>query len=305
MTALLAGDIGFLVAVFAGAADSYGRWIDAAYLLFYLLVGLALMHHDAGKLLDHEKPRGERLSPLRLVALGCGSLLAPLTLLAGSVADNELKVRGAAFGAAVLFLLVMQRMAQLIRTVETNSELLEVQARTDSLTGLPNRRTFDFELDRATRAEHVGHLASPVSVAMLDLDRFKAFNDSRGHAAGDALLRRAADDWSIVLQDAAPSATLARYGGEEFAVLLPGVDETTAATLVRELLPVTPHGQSFSAGVAEWNHDEEPFAALARADERLYQAKAGGRARVVGATAADVTTASDVSAPTAAEQPAR
>jgi len=283
---LLVADVGLVVSVFSGAEDAYGRWVDSAYLLFYLLVGLALRRHDAATLTSDQGPRSERLSPARLAALGAGALLAPLTLLSGGVAGEALKVRGAAVGAGVLFVLTMLRMSQLIRAVESHSELLEVLARTDALTGLPNRRTLDFEFERTADAARKGFLLAPLSVAMIDLDRFKVYNDTHGHVAGDELLRQAADVWTAELRRLAPAATLARYGGEEFAVILPGAPEDAAAGVLRALLPLTPDGQTFSAGVAQWDREEEPAAVLARADLRLYGAKALGRARVVAGAAA-------------------
>jgi diguanylate cyclase (GGDEF)-like protein len=116
---------------------------------------------------------------------------------------------------------------------------------------------------------------------MIDLDRFKSYNDTHGHTSGDELLRQAAHAWSSELHELAPLATIARYGGEEFAVLLPGMSEDTAAVTLRALLAVTPNGQTFSAGVAQRNPDETPEATLTRADHRLYEAKSTGRARVI------------------------
>jgi diguanylate cyclase (GGDEF)-like protein len=217
-----------------------------------------------------------------MAALGAGALLAPMTLMVGDVAGEPVKVRGAAVGAAVLFLLAMIRVRQLIRAVEHKSDLLEKLARTDPLTRLPNRRSFDFELARAAHATHVDPLAGPLSVGMIDLDRFKSYNDTHGHLSGDEMLRQAALAWSSELTALAPLATIARYGGEEFAVVLPDMTETDAAVTLGALLAVTPNRQTFSAGVAQWDGDETPEATLTRADQRLYEAKHSGRARVIG-----------------------
>jgi diguanylate cyclase (GGDEF)-like protein len=279
---LLAADLGFVTAVFAGVEASYDAWIDAAYLLFFLLVGLALLQPDAADLVRARDAQLENVGRLRMAALGAGALLAPMTLLAGDVAAEPVKVRGAAVGAAVLFMLAMVRVRQLIRAVEHKSNLLEVLARTDPLTRLPNRRSFDFELQRAADGTRFDFRGDPLSVAMIDLDRFKSYNDTHGHTGGDELLRQAAEAWSSELQTLAPMATIARYGGEEFAVTLPGMSEDAAAIILRRLLAVTPCGQSFSAGVAQWDPDEPPEATLTRADLRLYEAKIAGRSRVVG-----------------------
>ena len=105
---------------------------------------------------------------------------------------------------------------------------LERMAHTDDLTGLINRRAWDLELEREVgRARRNDN---PLAVAMLDLDRFKAYNDRHGHQAGDRVLREAASAWRTVLRD---TDLLARYGGEEFAVALPGCDLEQAGHLRR------------------------------------------------------------------------
>ena len=151
-------------------------------------------------------------------------------------------------------------------------------ARTDDLTGLPNRRAWDQEMvrevARAKRAE------TPLTVAMVDLDFFKSYNDAHGHQAGDRLLKEAAGAWRAVLRE---TDLLARYGGEEFAIALPGCSLEEAERLVERLRAVTPRGESCSAGIAAWNRKEHAEALLGRADEALYEAKQAGRNRTVTA----------------------
>jgi len=158
------------------------------------------------------------------------------------------------------------------------AERLARQARTDALTGLANRRVWDesapLELERARRT------GTPVSLAVLDLDNFKQFNDARGHQAGDALLRTAAAAWSAALRT---TDLLARYGGEEFTVALPGCALPDAVTLLDALRVLLPDGATASVGVAEWNGHERFEAVLARADAALYAAKRAGRDQVVAA----------------------
>jgi diguanylate cyclase (GGDEF)-like protein len=128
------------------------------------------------------------------------------------------------------------------------------EARSNSLTNLPNRRAWDaivpLEMDFARRH------ASPLSVGLIDLDDFKSFNDSHGHAAGDAHLAACATAWPAVLRT---RDVLARVGGEEFAVLLPGADAEGAARVLERLAALTPRGETCSVGVAEW--DERPSVA--------------------------------------------
>jgi diguanylate cyclase (GGDEF)-like protein/PAS domain S-box-containing protein len=151
---------------------------------------------------------------------------------------------------------------------------LQSTARTDPLTGLPNRRVWDEDLEReiARARRHGGSLC----LAMLDLDRFKTFNDEYGHQAGDQLLAATAAAWRPALR---ATDTIARYGGEEFAVLLPHSDQDAALIVVERLLEVVPLGQTASAGVAVWDGSESAEELLARADAALYRAKGAGRAR--------------------------
>jgi diguanylate cyclase (GGDEF)-like protein len=152
------------------------------------------------------------------------------------------------------------------------------QARTDALTGLPNRRSWDELLEReVARARRTG---APVCVAMLDLDRFKAFNDAHGHQAGDDLLSSAARAWRAQLRR---QDVLVRYGGEEFALLLPDTRMDTALDVVDRVRDATPKGVTASAGVVELGAGEGCASVVARADAALYRAKHAGRAATVAA----------------------
>jgi diguanylate cyclase (GGDEF)-like protein len=145
---------------------------------------------------------------------------------------------------------------------------LVAEARTDPLTGLPNRRAWTEELarDRA-RARRLGH---PLSVVMADLDHFKEVNDQQGHAAGDRLLKALAVSWRRELRDI---DLLARIGGEEFTVILPNCDADEAAAVCERLRQTTPDGVTASLGIAAWDHEEPDDELLARADRALYTAK--------------------------------
>jgi len=153
-------------------------------------------------------------------------------------------------------------------------------ARTDALTALPNRRAWDEALAAALVRASAGGQA--LALAIIDLDEFKRFNDRYGHAAGDAMLRRAADAWRSTLRSA---DVLARYGGEEFAVLLPGCAISTAVQLLERLRVATPHPQTCSVGVAGWTIGDSPKVLMARADAALYEAKRQGRDRLAVASA--------------------
>jgi diguanylate cyclase (GGDEF)-like protein/PAS domain S-box-containing protein len=163
-------------------------------------------------------------------------------------------------------------------TIQRTELLAQLQssARTDALTGLPNRCVWDedFERELARARRHGGDLC----LAMRDLDHFKAFNDHYGHQAGDQLLAATAAAWRPALRT---TDAIARYGGEEFAVLLPHSDEEGAMVVVERLLEVVPLGQTASAGVAVWDGEESAAELLARADAALDAAKGSGRARAL------------------------
>jgi diguanylate cyclase (GGDEF)-like protein len=150
---------------------------------------------------------------------------------------------------------------------------LEAAARSDPLTGLPNRLVWAERLPRelARAARH----GRPVTVALLDLDHFKSFNDEHGHQAGDRQLRAVAAAWREELRD---NDLLCRYGGEEFALLLPRTTLEEARAAIEQLRRATP-GQTCSAGMAEWDGAEDMDSLLARADRGLYDAKSSGRDR--------------------------
>ncbi|MDH2243369.1 diguanylate cyclase [Pseudomonas sp. GD03909] len=168
-----------------------------------------------------------------------------------------------------------------------NAELLRLST-TDSLTQLANRRRFDRLLDdEIRRARRSG---SPLSVLLADIDHFKRVNDSYGHPFGDECLRQVAAVLAAHCQRAGDVA--ARYGGEEFVVLLPGLDAGQAIALAESIrCAITQlqlqHGEqpvalTISLGVATLTPAlVAPVDLLAAADAALYQAKNGGRNRVV------------------------
>jgi len=165
---------------------------------------------------------------------------------------------------------------------------LEQRASEDPLTGLANRRRLDDELVKACL--HATRTGEPLSLAMIDVDHFKLYNDGEGHVRGDAALKALAGILQSVTRR--PYDLAARYGGEEFLLLLPGVDEPEpilqriaeelgALRIPHPLSPVAPH-LTVSCGcvIASELADIAPLDLLAACDRALYQAKQGGRDRV-------------------------
>jgi len=153
--------------------------------------------------------------------------------------------------------------------------LLDSQARSDPLTGAANRRSWDEEIDRElARARRTG---DPLTVALLDMDHFKDYNDTHGHAAGDVLLR---DLVTAIRAELRTGDVIARWGGEEFTLSLPGCDVEQAQTIASRLLCLVPSGQTVSIGLTQARAQDTPRALIDRADTALYAAKDGGRNQV-------------------------
>jgi diguanylate cyclase (GGDEF)-like protein len=164
-------------------------------------------------------------------------------------------------------------------TVQGLVRTIERLARTDSLTGLPNRRCWEESLREAM--SRASRRSDPISIAILDLDHFKRFNDTKGHPAGDRLIAAAASAWNESLRS---GDMVARLGGEEFGALMHHTTLVEAEVAVERLRKATPEGQTTSAGIAQWDGSETSRGLFQRADEALYAAKQGGRDRSVSSS---------------------
>jgi diguanylate cyclase (GGDEF)-like protein len=172
---------------------------------------------------------------------------------------------------------------------ETYEEIQQA-ARTDALTGLLNHGAMQVRLrEEIARARRDG---TPLSCVILDLDDFKRVNDSRGHQAGDDLLRGVAD---LLRAELRPYDQIARYGGDEFVLLLPNSDEPTAGAVAERIRDAvaaeTAPGSRLelagacSLGVAQWREPLDAEALLEHADRALMLAKRTGKGRVAVANA--------------------
>ena len=216
--------------------------------------------------------------------------LERLSSAAKRVAGGDLDTDVPASGSGELSQLagVFNDMVRRLRDGRSELERLSV---TDELTGLSNRRRLMAELDREVRrSDRHGH---PFAVLMLDVDRFKQFNDTFGHQAGDAVLKRLAR----ILRDSTRDVdTVARYGGEEFMVILPETAGAVAAR-VAERIRSRAEGDRFrppdktlelavtvSVGFAIFpEHAKAPETLIEAADQALYKSKEAGRNRVTAA----------------------
>lgn len=187
----------------------------------------------------------------------------------------------------------LDRSHSYLQIIETDSQLLtdelsrvHLLSLTDELTGLPNRRAFTRRLeDEVARVQRYGY---PLSLALMDLDSFKAINDEYGHAAGDEVLRSFSTN---ILSMFRHHDMVSRYGGEEFAVLLPNTDLEGAMRALRKVQKRATESTyqfngstmplpTFSAGLALYKPGETPGNLIERADNALYRAKRLGRNRI-------------------------
>ena len=190
--------------------------------------------------------------------------------------------------AHVLSFIEARRAQRERRVLFAQRETLLAMSAVDPLTGLMNRRSVDLELHRAWA--YWKRTSTPLSVLMIDIDHFKALNDSQGHVAGDHALRLVAD----LVRGAmpmVPGQVAGRYGGEEFICLLPGLPISEATVVAGKILSsvrhiaipltATPGGRAIltvSIGVASATPGmAQPEDLIAAADGQLYRAKNDGR----------------------------
>ncbi|WP_018235597.1 diguanylate cyclase [Ensifer sp. BR816] len=204
---------------------------------------------------------------------------------------RSIRTRLATDGTAMVVVSDITVMKQAEMALRLSAEQLKNLAETDGLTGIVNRRAFDEAFVR--EAAKCARSNTPLSLLMIDIDRFKAYNDTYGHLPGDQCLRLVS---KCLLNSATrPADIVARYGGEEFVVLLPDTDDKAAAIVAEKFAGLlgeenVVHAQSefgrvtASIGIASaMGHvlQAEPSRLLSEADAALYEAKIQGRNRIL------------------------
>lgn len=186
----------------------------------------------------------------------------------------------AEFAAGIVFDITEKKERAL--QLEYENKMLEAENVTDALTRIKNRKAVLAELE--SWLAEARHCSQPMAIAMFDIDHFKNVNDSKGHVFGDQVLRVTAN---IIAGNIRAQDTVGRYGGEEFLVLFPNTDQASAS-LVCERIRARVAAFEFdeglkitiSGGLALYQGDSVT-AFIDRADQKLYQAKASGRNRIV------------------------
>lgn len=248
-------------------------------------------HDVATVLLDLSMPGMDGFEVLRDIGSKEGASHVPVIVLSGQQ-DSQDKIMAFALGAMDYITKpfdlaeLRARMRSALR-IHRLVRMLNERAQLDGLTGLWNRSHLDERLAQLVSSAERSN--RPLSLALLDLDHFKSVNDNYGHPAGDAALQGAAD---VITASARGSDIPCRYGGEEFAILMPETTPDQARTLCERIRaaiearhwPSHPDRKiTVSIGVcgAEGATGVDPSQWLAHADAALYQAKEGGRNRVV------------------------
>lgn len=273
MATVLVADLVYVVVLVQGLP--YVAWIDVGYLLSYLLLGFAVLHPSARILTEPVLARPDTVPRVRLTLLGAALMMAPLTAQAAHIRGVDHGFWVVLVGGCIAAVLVVLRLGDVVQDLQRSAVQLAALARKDGLTGVPNRRSWDFELVQAcARASDQG---TPLTMALLDLDHFKVFNDTFGHVTGDLVLKETAAAWSSILEG---RGLLARFGGEEFTVLLPVISAEESTLVLEQMRRAVAYNQTCSIGVATWDGLESPADLVARADRALYHAKDAGRDRI-------------------------
>jgi diguanylate cyclase (GGDEF)-like protein len=177
----------------------------------------------------------------------------------------------------------LAELEEMVGILKEKTVSLERQASTDALTGLSNRAHFEIKLQEEID-RHIRYRQSIFSLIVLDVDHFKQFNDSRGHAFGDKVLKQIAE---VIQKSGRSIDTQSRWGGDEFVILMPNtkiegakIHAERLRRCIEQVNSSVAASLSISAGIGEYREGESADAFFKRVDQQLYAAKTKGRNRV-------------------------
>jgi diguanylate cyclase (GGDEF)-like protein len=276
--------MGSAVASLIDSSSAISSWIAVGALALVALVGIVHLWRTNARIAQRTQILEVELAERRRIEAQLEAVQAEL--------EERVRERTRSLEAR------NRELSQLRLTLETANQRLRRLVTIDALTGVANRRHFDRELERELRRSRRDEL--PLSLIFLDLDEFKKFNDTYGHARGDEVLRNVARTLNETFRRAGDF--VARYGGEEFAIVLPGLDARRAALYAERLRrriwqeaiafeAVTNGRVTISAGVSTIT---PPMVATAdellrAADQALYRAKCLGRNQIASAPVVPVS----------------
>jgi diguanylate cyclase len=216
-----------------------GPALECIWICSYIAFGTAALHPSMAWR-SSPVERGADASRMRLALLMAAAMLSPAILVVEWAAELPIEAPTIAVASALVFALVVLRMAGLVRVLRVTVEDREMLASElrhlalhDMLTGLPNRTVFADRLDHALVQRRKG---TDVGVIYLDLDAFKVVNDDHGHAVGDALLKIVAGRIAAAVR---AGDTAARLGGDEFAVIVEGVADPAVVGEIADRIRAT------------------------------------------------------------------
>ncbi|GAA1636094.1 GGDEF domain-containing protein [Actinoplanes couchii] len=263
--------------------DNYaaGGLMDVGWMVTHVLFGTAALHPAMASVSQATPPPDGMIGRGRLLALAVAGLMAPLVLTIEWILGDPLDIPVVVGGSVLLFLLVMARLHGVVGLLAASLDVARGQAYTDQLTGLANRRHFHNRWEQALTDG-----GGPTALLYVDLDGFKAVNDTLGHETGDAVLETVAGRIRQTVRD---TDLVARLGGDEFAVILPGATDEQAVAIATRIVDAVaepievrglPVGVGASIGVITAPSGADPESEIKRADTAMYAAKAAGRGRV-------------------------
>ncbi|WP_436521602.1 GGDEF domain-containing protein [Actinoplanes sp. HUAS TT8] len=278
---MFGADTAYAIVGLLGGENATEPFTGGVWVISLGLIAACALHPSMRDFDSRSQISAPDATPARLTMLTCAVLMVPGLQLAEHLAGLPLNIPLTSIACAIMFLLVLARMAGLVAAQRRAAD-------TDGLTGVHNRRYFEEAL--VTECRRAARAGYGLGLLMIDIDHFKRINDTYGHPGGDRVLRELAQRLAA---GARAGALLARYGGEEFIALIPHVTAGELPQIAERTrmaiadLPIAVTDQALitvtaSVGAAaSLSPATDPAELLRAADQALYAAKSAGRNRAV------------------------